>query len=174
MTVATTTTLRSNKMGIRTGVVSLLLGKLVEKKTRKPRLIVTGLMVEPAMGRYIFEDFHLLPSYIKAHGVIMGLVFCVMMPLGVIAIGLLNVRGSIWIHAGWQLISWCLMIAGFGLGVRIARITDNVSRPYNSYLYSFLYSWIISLTNESRLTTTPTPKLARSSWPCCWCNRSLA
>lgn len=84
-------------------------------------------MVQPAMGRIIFEDLHLLPTYIKAHGVIMGLTFGVMMPLGVIAIGLLNVRGSIWIHAAWQLISWSLMIAGFGLGVRIARITDKVS-----------------------------------------------
>ncbi|PKY04118.1 hypothetical protein P168DRAFT_318459 [Aspergillus campestris IBT 28561] len=100
-------------MELRTGLVSIIL----------------GLMVQPAMGRIIFEDLHLLPTYIKAHGVIMALAFGVMMPLGVIAIGFLNIRGSIWIHAAWQLISWCLMIAGFGLGVRIARITD---KAYNN------------------------------------------
>ena len=161
--------LQSNKMEIRTGLVSIILGTIAQK-TMRTWLILTGLMVQPAMGRIIFEDLHLLPAYIKAHGVIMGLAFGVMMPLGVIAIGILNFRGNIWIHAAWQLISWCLMIAGFGLGVRIARITDKVSCPnvthtcvhtqtYTSIIYISLSLWKSPFTEPDKAYNNAHTKL---------------
>ncbi|EEY18777.1 conserved hypothetical protein [Verticillium alfalfae VaMs.102] len=54
------------------------------------------------------------PNVLLAHGVIMTIVFVAMYPIGSI---LMPMLGKWLIHAGWQIIAFMLMWAGFGLGV---------------------------------------------------------
>ncbi|KAM0332193.1 hypothetical protein ACHAQA_002468 [Verticillium albo-atrum] len=58
------------------------------------------------------------PSVLLAHGVIMTIVFVAMYPIGSI---LMPVIGNWLVHAGWQLLAFFLMWAGFGLGVVYAK-----------------------------------------------------
>lgn len=82
------------------------------------------------MAQIIYEDLHLVPKYAKAHGIVMGLAFAVMMPIGVFAIRFLRVRGTMWIHVVWQMLSWILMLAGLASGIRVGRILDRVSELF--------------------------------------------
>jgi uncharacterized membrane-anchored protein YhcB (DUF1043 family) len=75
----------------------------------------------------IYEDLHLVPGFLKAHGIVMGLVFTIMMPIGVFVIRFYKGKNTIWIHAGWQTLSWALMIAGLVSGIRVGKILDRVS-----------------------------------------------
>ncbi|TVY31409.1 Cytochrome b561 and DOMON domain-containing protein, partial [Lachnellula subtilissima] len=59
----------------------------------------------------------------KAHGVIMGLVVVILFPAG--AILMRTVRHP-WIHAGVQILSLALLIAGLALGVKLAQYTDQL------------------------------------------------
>lgn len=63
-------------------------------------------------------------SVLAAHGVIMALVMAVLYPLGSLVMPLV---GKWWVHGAWQVIAFCLMWAGFGLGVETARQRDMVS-----------------------------------------------
>lgn len=56
-------------------------------------------------------------SVLVAHGVIMAIVFVILYPLGAL---LMPFLGKWWAHAGFQTVVWCLMWAGFGIGVRCA------------------------------------------------------
>lgn len=58
----------------------------------------------------------------------MGLAFAVVFPLGATVLRLLNYRGQIWVHAGFQTFAYLLALAGFGLGVWIAVETDQVQK----------------------------------------------
>jgi len=63
-----------------------------------------------------------------AHGICMGLVFAVFFPLGGSMLRSLNFRGLVWFHAGWQLFSSAIALAGLGMGIWIAVTTDQVKR----------------------------------------------
>jgi len=65
-------------------------------------------------------------AVLVAHGVIMALVMAALYPLGSL---LMPLVGKWWVHAGWQAITFCLMWAGFGLGVVVARERQMVSEP---------------------------------------------
>ncbi|KAM0286945.1 hypothetical protein ACHAQH_000629 [Verticillium albo-atrum] len=54
------------------------------------------------------------PNVLLAHGVVMTIVFVAMYPIGSI---LMPMLGKWLVHAGWQLLAFLLMWAGFGLGV---------------------------------------------------------
>lgn len=54
-----------------------------------------------------------------AHGVVMGLSFALLFPLGAILIRLLSFSGLVWFHAGLQVLALALAIAGMGLGIYI-------------------------------------------------------
>jgi hypothetical protein len=56
----------------------------------------------------------------------MSLVFIVLMPVGVFVIRLCKGKNAIWIHAGWQTLSWILIIAGLASGIRVGKILDRV------------------------------------------------
>jgi hypothetical protein len=68
------------------------------------------------------------PVILVAHGVIMALVFALLYPLGSVAMPLV---GKWWFHAAWQAVAFCLMWAGFALGVvtreRIGMVSDSRS-----------------------------------------------
>lgn len=75
----------------------------------------------------IYEDLHLLPSFAKAHGILMGIAFVVVYPLGAWIIRLVRSSKSVWIHVAVQILGWGMMLAGFGIGIRMAKILDMVS-----------------------------------------------
>ena len=53
----------------------------------------------------------------------MGLTILVLFPLGAIAMVLF---GKWWIHAAFQIFSLVMLTVGFGLGIRLAKLNDNV------------------------------------------------
>ncbi len=63
-------------------------------------------------------------SLLVAHGIIMALVMVILFPLGSMLMPLL---GKWWFHAGWQSVTFLLMWAGFGLGVKCAQERNEVS-----------------------------------------------
>ncbi|KAK1142236.1 DOMON domain-containing protein frrs1L [Aspergillus melleus] len=86
------------------------------------------------MSQIIFEELHLVPKYAKAHGIVMSLAFTVMMPLGVLAIRFLRVKGTIWVHVVWQMLSWILMLAGLATGIRVGKILDRLHNNAHTIL----------------------------------------
>lgn len=67
-----------------------------------------------------------------AHGTTMGLAFALLFPIGGIIIRVLSFRGLIWVHAGLQLLSYTLALAGMGLGVFLALKPDNQVRSLSA------------------------------------------
>lgn len=67
-----------------------------------------------------------------AHGTIMGLAFALLFPIGGIIIRVLSFRGLIWVHAGLQMLSYTLALAGMGLGVFLALKPDNQVRSLSA------------------------------------------
>ncbi|KAG9231309.1 integral membrane protein-like protein [Amylocarpus encephaloides] len=57
----------------------------------------------------------------RPHGIVMGIAVTILFPTGAMFVRL---RGHPWIHAGIQLASLICMIAGLGLGVKLAQSTD--------------------------------------------------
>lgn len=57
-------------------------------------------------------------TVLVAHGVIMALVMAALYPLGSL---LMPLVGRWWVHGAWQVVAYCLMWAGFALGVVTAR-----------------------------------------------------
>ena len=55
-----------------------------------------------------------------AHGVIMGLVFVILFPLGAMSRRLPGVKGLLWVHVGAQLFAYTMAVAGMGLGIWLA------------------------------------------------------
>jgi hypothetical protein len=81
------------------------------------------------MAEPIFQDLHLVPSYEKAHGILMGLAFVVFFPTGAFLMRGLSFKGAVWVHVTCQLIGWFLMIGGLATGTRMGQITDLVPNP---------------------------------------------
>ncbi|KAL2158046.1 hypothetical protein VTH06DRAFT_4856 [Thermothelomyces fergusii] len=54
------------------------------------------------------------PAALVAHGIVMALVMGLFYPLGST---IMPLAGKWWVHAAWQTVAFCLMWAGFGLGV---------------------------------------------------------
>lgn len=75
----------------------------------------------------IYADLPKVPSLAKAHGILMGLTFAVILPLGALIIRIPNLKYGVWMHAAWQLIGWACMIAGMVMGIRMGNILDRVS-----------------------------------------------
>lgn len=79
-----------------------------------------------AAGEVIFEDLHLVPKLVKAHGWIMATTFLIIFPLGAVLIRFAKFKGAVWVHAALQLVGWVLIIAGLAIGIRMAKILDYV------------------------------------------------
>jgi len=56
-----------------------------------------------------------------AHGVLASLAFVILFPTGAIAIRLASFPGLVWVHAAFQGLAYLVYIAGFGLGVYMAK-----------------------------------------------------
>ncbi|RMJ25535.1 integral membrane protein [Aspergillus sp. HF37] len=57
----------------------------------------------------------------RAHGTVMGIAVVLMFPFGALTMRLLQVRGVMWLHMAWQVVSLLLLTAGFGMGVNMAK-----------------------------------------------------
>ena len=70
----------------------------------------------------------------------MGLAFTGMFPLGILIIRIPNNKYAVYTHAGWQLLSWILMIAGLVFGLRVGKILDRVCAlfPFTVSIYVLL------------------------------------
>lgn len=66
-------------------------------------------------------------AVLRAHGIIMSIVFLVGYPLGAV---LMPLVGKWFIHAGWQVIAFLGMWVGFGLGYVYAVHGGYVSQPF--------------------------------------------
>ncbi|EFY94379.1 eukaryotic cytochrome b561 domain protein [Metarhizium robertsii] len=82
----------------------------------------------------IYADLPKVPSLAKTHGILMGLTFAVILPLGALLIRIPNVKYGVWIHAGWQLIGWACMIAGMVMGIRMGNILDRLHNNAHTIL----------------------------------------
>jgi len=71
----------------------------------------------------IFQDLHLVPSYLKTHATIMATTFLIIYPLGV---WLITTTRRVWPHVLCQMLGWILMLVGFGDGLRMAQIIGRV------------------------------------------------
>jgi len=65
------------------------------------------------------SSYKVLADYDKAHGIIMGTTVVLLFPLGAI---FMRLGTSAWMHAVWQLFSLAALVAGLGLGVKLAQM----------------------------------------------------
>ncbi|KAF7875135.1 hypothetical protein EAF04_002307 [Stromatinia cepivora] len=55
-----------------------------------------------------------------AHGVLGSLAFVILFPLGAVAIRICNFRNLLWLHAGWMVGAYMIVLASLGMGVWLA------------------------------------------------------
>ncbi|TKA77475.1 hypothetical protein B0A49_02358, partial [Cryomyces minteri] len=68
-------------------------------------------------------------NIIIAHGIMMGIAFAVLFPFGAIIMRLFKFRGVVWFHAGWQIFTYIVALAAFGLGIWLALLTNQLVTP---------------------------------------------
>lgn len=61
-----------------------------------------------------------------AHGVVMGLAFVILFPLGAMAMRIPGLKGAFWVHIGTQLFAYITAVIGLGLGIWLANDTSTV------------------------------------------------
>ncbi|KAF9890761.1 hypothetical protein FE257_005630 [Aspergillus nanangensis] len=83
-------------------------------------------MVSLCKAEIIYQDLPLVPTFALAHGVLMGLAFAIIFPLGAILLRVPHSKLSIKIHIICQVLGVALMIAGLATGVRVGRIIDRL------------------------------------------------
>jgi hypothetical protein len=77
-----------------------------------------------------------------AHGILAGLCFAILFPLGAISIRLFSFPGLVWFHAGLQIMAQIIFIIAFALGITLARDRDLVrhSEFHKSFEYHSNFS----------------------------------
>ena len=70
-----------------------------------------------------------MSDYHKSHGIIMGVVVALLFPLGAM---FMRLGGNAWVHGAIQIFSLAALIAGFGIGVKLAQMSDEVCFPHLS------------------------------------------
>jgi hypothetical protein len=71
-------------------------------------------------------------TLVHAHGIVMAVVFIVAYPIGAVAMPLI---GNWLIHAGWQVLAFVGMWAGFGIGYVLAKDDGEVSVPVDALAF---------------------------------------
>lgn len=72
-----------------------------------------------------------ITTYEMAHGSIMASTMVVIFPMGAV---IMQSFGAVWLHAAIQLFSLAAIIAGFGLGIHLAMISDLVGSIYQTFV----------------------------------------
>lgn len=71
-----------------------------------------------------------LNSIRLAHGILASIEFVVLMPFGAIAIHILSFKGLIWLHAGWMIFAYTMVLAALGMGMWMAVTLDLIDSPH--------------------------------------------
>ncbi|GFG22425.1 hypothetical protein IFM61606_02285 [Aspergillus udagawae] len=88
--------------------------------------ILAAIFAKTASATILYQDLHLVPSYAKAHGILMSVAFILIFPLGATVLRLSKSKHAVWIHAGIQVIGWGLMLGGLATGLRLGKILDRL------------------------------------------------
>ncbi|PBP20268.1 CBD9-like protein [Diplocarpon rosae] len=70
-------------------------------------------------------------AILMAHGILGSIAFVILYPLGAIAIRLFSFRGLVFLHAGWMVFTYTLVLASMGLGVWTAVTTHQLSASHS-------------------------------------------
>ena len=102
--------------------------------TTNPFVTTSGSPSTPSSGSNVgssgsssFVDLSKLPPIVTAHAAVMSLAFLFFFPLGAIIMRVGSFRASVWIHAGIQILSYSLAIAGMGMGIWMAQTLQLLS-----------------------------------------------
>ncbi|PKS13191.1 hypothetical protein jhhlp_000536 [Lomentospora prolificans] len=90
-----------------------------------------------------YENLPKLPSLAKSHGIIMGLVFIVIMPLGSVLIRSSRNKNTVWFHAACQLVGWVMMFGGLATGIKMAKIIDRLHNNAHTVLGTVVIAGLI-------------------------------
>lgn len=78
----------------------------------------------------IFEDLSKIPNLAKSHGILMGITFVTIFPLGSFIIRSSRSRNMMWFHTACQVVGWVMMLGGLATGIKMANILDRVRSLY--------------------------------------------
>ena len=68
-----------------------------------------------------------------AHAVLAPVAFVLLFPMGAMIIRLLSFKGVVWLHAGWMVTTYVIVLAALGMGVWIAVVTQQLD-TYHSII----------------------------------------
>ncbi|KAL4941770.1 hypothetical protein BDV06DRAFT_175991 [Aspergillus oleicola] len=91
----------------------------------------------------IYEDLHLVPAFAKAHGLVMGIAFGIVFPLGAILLRLFRSKYSVYVHIAFQLVAYVLMIAGLAIGIRVGKILDRLHNNGHTILGTVIVVFLL-------------------------------
>ncbi|KAL3469176.1 hypothetical protein BJX99DRAFT_81066 [Aspergillus californicus] len=96
-----------------------------------------------AQPQIIYEDLHLVPAFAKAHGIVMGVAFGVLFPLGAIILRVIRSKYGVRAHAACQLLGYALMIAGLATGIRVGKILDRLHNNGHTILGTVIVVFLL-------------------------------
>jgi len=68
-----------------------------------------------------------------AHAVLAPVAFVLFFPMGAMIIRLLSFKGVVWLHAGWMVTTYIIVLGAMGMGVWIAVVTQQLD-TYHSII----------------------------------------
>jgi hypothetical protein len=68
-----------------------------------------------------------------AHAVVAAVAFVLFFPMGAMIIRLLSFKGVVWLHAGWMITTYVIVLGAMGMGVWIAVMTQQLD-TYHSII----------------------------------------
>jgi hypothetical protein len=63
-------------------------------------------------------------DYRRIHGILAALAMVLLFPIGSILMRVIPGRLAVWVHAGFQVVTWCVYVAAAGLGIYLARMVQ--------------------------------------------------
>ncbi|KAF7904093.1 hypothetical protein EAF00_001427 [Botryotinia globosa] len=109
------------------GVASLNLQTATGGESTNP-FLTAGSVSTPSQTSSGASDAAIGPCDISrvtiAHGVLGSLAYVILFPSGAIAIRIFNFRNLLWLHAGWMVGAYLIVLASLGMGVWIAHMSN--------------------------------------------------
>ncbi|KAL3447072.1 hypothetical protein BJX65DRAFT_104167 [Aspergillus insuetus] len=91
----------------------------------------------------IYKDLPLVPKFAKAHGLVMGIAFGIIFPLGAILLRVIRSKYGVYAHISAQLIGYALMIAGLATGIRVGKILDRLHNNGHTILGTVIVVFLL-------------------------------
>lgn len=66
-----------------------------------------------------------------AHAILGPIAFVLFYPVGAIAIRVMSFPGLLWLHAGWMVFTYILVLVSMGLGIQIAITTQQLDTTHS-------------------------------------------